>query len=119
MNALRLSPVIASLLLLAAHFLHGGHDALVVLMLLLPFLLLIRRPWVPPLTKLVLVLGAVEWLRTLITLAQMRMAFGEPWLRLAIILGAVAVFTLLSTLVFSLKAVRRRYSKAGGEGSPQ
>ena len=49
-----------------------------------------------------LVLGALEWLRALYGLAAMRMAFGEPWTRLAFILGAVALFTGLSGLVFGL-----------------
>jgi len=110
MNALRLSPVVISLLLLAAHFFRGAHYLLVALMLLLLLLLLVKRSWVPPLMQGVLVIGAIEWLRTLVALAQMRMEFGAPWTRMAAILGAVAVFTALSALVFWLKAIQRRYA---------
>jgi hypothetical protein len=111
MNALRLSPVIFSLLLLAAHFFRGAHYAAVALMLLLLLSLLIRRDWVPLLLQGVLVLGAIEWLRTLITLVHMRMEFGAPWARLVIILGAVTIFTLASALVFWLPALRQRYRR--------
>ena len=57
-----------------------------------------------------LVLGAAEWVWTLVKIAQVRQMMGGPWLRMALILGGVAAFTLLSTLVFRLKAVRERYS---------
>jgi len=58
---------------------------------------------------------AVAWFSvpmegTLVALAQMRMEFGAPWTRMAAILGAVAVFTALSALVFWLKAIQRRYA---------
>jgi len=56
-----------------------------------------------------LILGALEWLRSLYYLAAMRIAWDQPWTRLAIILGAVALFTALSGLVFNSKALRARY----------
>ena len=40
---------------------------------------------------------------------HMRVAFGEPWTRLAMILGAVALFTALSALVFRSKSLRDFY----------
>jgi hypothetical protein len=109
MNLLRVLPVILSMLLLGAHFYRGGLAPLAVACALLPLLLLVRRGWVPRLFQLVLALGAAEWARTLHALVQMRMAFDQPWGRLAVIVGAVAVFTLLSALVFEARALRRRY----------
>jgi len=40
----------------------------------------------------------------------MRIAFGEPWTRLAVILAAVALCTGLSGLVFKNRRLRARYS---------
>jgi len=109
MNAIRVLPVILSLLLLAAHFYRAGLAPLTVLCVALPLLLLLRQTWVPRLFQVLLLLGALEWLRALYGFAAMRIAFGEPWLRLAIILGAVALFTGLSGLVFSNRKLRFRY----------
>ena len=110
MNFLRLSPVILSFLLLAAHFYRAGQVALAAICALLPLLLLLRRPWVPRLFQALLGLGALEWLRTLYVFASMRVAFEQPWGRLALILGAVALFTALSALVFLSDRLRSRYA---------
>jgi len=110
MNFVRLLPVFISFLLLAAHFMHAGQTALIVLVLLLPLMLIFRNPWVPRLFQLVLLVGAVEWLRTLFFIAQARIGFGEPWVRMALILAVVALVTALSSLVFKNKALRLRYS---------
>jgi len=109
MNVLRLLPVILSLLLLAAHFYRAGLVPLTVLCVVLPLLLFLRRSWVPLLFQVLLPLGALEWLRALYGFAAMRIAFGEPWLRLAIILGTVALFTGLSGLVFRNGKLRTFY----------
>ena len=107
---LKLLPVVLSYLILGAHFLRGGDLILVAVSLTLPFLLFIPRTWVARLLQLGLLLGALEWVWTLVKIAQARQMMGGPWVRMAIILSAVAAFTLLSALVFRLKAVRERYS---------
>lgn len=112
MNFLRLLPVILSFLLLGAHFYRAGHVPITVLCVVAPFLLLLRQAWVPRLFQAVLLLGAFEWLRTLYLFAQVRIAWGEPWTRLAIILGAVALFTALSGLVFRNRKLAIRYQKS-------
>jgi hypothetical protein len=109
MNLIRLLPVILSMLLLAAHFYRAGLLPLTVLCLSLPLLLLSHQAWVPRLFQVMLLLGALEWLRTLYGFVSMRLAFGEPWVRLAVILGAVALFTGLSGLVFNSRRLRERY----------
>jgi hypothetical protein len=114
MNALRLLPVILSILLLGAHFYRAGLEIAAVLCLALPFLLLLRKAWVPRLLQVVLVLGALEWLRALYGFAAVRIAFGDPWLRLALILGAVALFTGLSGLVFRNGKLRAFYCGSAG-----
>ena len=76
----------------------------------LPLLLLLRRSWVPRLFQVLLGLGALEWLRTLYVFASMRVAFEQPWGRLALILGGVALLTALSALVFLNRRLRARYA---------
>ena len=110
MNFLRLLPVIISFIILAAHFMHAGQMNLVYLMLVLPFLLFFKKSWVPWFFQAVLLLGAAEWLRTLYFMTQVRIEYGEPWMRMAVILGAVALFTALSGLVFNNKSLRYRYT---------
>lgn len=109
MSALRLTPIVISVVLLAAHWLRGGHLFLAVATLAMPFLLRIRRPWVPLLVQGLLVVGALEWVRTLMVLARGRALAGEPWTRMGVILGAVALFTLLSGLSLQGERVQRRY----------
>ena len=110
MSFVRLLPVFISFLLLAAHFVRAGQNILAFILLFLLLLLALRKSWVPWVIQLTLLLGAIEWLRTLVFVAQMRMEFGMPWARLAIILGSVALFTALSSLVFRSKGLRKRYS---------
>lgn len=110
MNVVRLIPVILSALLLGAHFLRAGQTVVAVLIVLFPGLLMVRRAWVARLTQLVLLLGAAEWVRTLLVFVAARREIGRPWTRLAIILGTVALFTVASGLVLSFSAaLRRRY----------
>ncbi|MDT8320895.1 MAG: hypothetical protein RQ826_10265 [Xanthomonadales bacterium] len=109
MNLLRLSPVILSCLLLTAHFYRAGLVLPAGLCAAAPALLLLRERWVPPLFQVLLLLGALEWLRTLYVLAQLRIEAGQPWIRLALILGAVALLTLLSGLVFRNRVLKSRY----------
>jgi hypothetical protein len=83
--------------------------AIVLLSLLL--LLGLRKTWVPRVIQLTLLLGAVEWVRTLLSVAQLRVELGTPWTRMALILGVVALFTALSCLVFRSRALRERFSE--------
>ena len=106
MNFLRLLPVLISFLLVAAHFFRSGQLIFVTLSLCMPLLLLVRQSWVPWVVQVVLLLAAIEWLRTLINIAQLRMHAGEPWMRMAAILGAVALFTAASGLVLRSAALQ-------------
>ena len=106
-------PIVLSLLVLTAHFLRGGCLPLAVGLLGLLALLAVRRPWVARLMQGVLTLGALEWIRTLVTLAMQRSDQGEPFLRMALILGAVAAVTLVSVLLFETQKLRRVYCLGG------
>lgn len=95
---LRLAPVLVSALLIAAHFLRVGAMGTVAVCLAFPALLLVRRPWAPRVVQAVLLLASLEWVRTLLAHLAQRQQAGQPWLRMAVILGAVAAFTALSAL---------------------
>ena len=110
MNFARLLPVLISFLLLAAHFVRAGQDLVVLALFLLLLCLFVQKVWVPKLIQLILLLGALEWVLTIVSVAQVRIELGMPWARMAVILGVVALFTLLSGLVFQSKALRKRYA---------
>lgn len=110
MRALLFIPIVLSLIVLGAHFLRGGSPLAVIGTLGLLALLTVRRPWVARVTQVVLIVGAVEWARTLVALAMRRSAQGEPFLRMALILGVVATVTLVSGLLFESPALRRLYN---------
>jgi hypothetical protein len=59
---------------------------------------------------LLLILAGLEWVRTTVALVSRRQEAEEPWIRLAVILGAVALFTVASALVFRSAALRARYT---------
>jgi len=110
MNFVRLLPVFLSFLLIAAHFQRAGFSILAVLCLLAPCLLYFTRPWSIRILQILMILSAIEWIRTLMYLVQLRQEADLPWLRLAVILGSVALFTAASTLVFRCQSIRRKYN---------
>jgi hypothetical protein len=106
----RLLPAVLALLLIAAHFYRDDLPFLVPVCIGLLALLFVRLAWVPAVVALALALGTGEWLRTLLVLANERIAAGQSYARLVVILVGVALFTLLAALsVFSPK-VRRWYA---------
>ena len=109
MNPLRLIPELIRYLLLGAHNYRAGLVPLAVLSVACPLLLFMKKSWIPRLFQVVLLAGALEWLRSLYFLAAMRIAWDQPWTRLAIILGAVALLTALSGLVFNNRKLRSYY----------
>lgn len=108
-------PVLAALatMVLAAHFLRDGNLAAVVILIALIPLLGLQRRWVPRVFQVILGLGALEWLRTLLALRDMREALGQPHARMVAILGTVAVFTALTAAAFELPRVRGWYRRRG------
>jgi hypothetical protein len=88
-----------SALLLGAHYFRGGSTLLAALAALAPLILVFRRPIARRVLSILLLAGALEWVRTLLVDVSMRRAIGAPWGRLAVILGAAAVFTAWSALL--------------------
>ena len=113
--SLRALPVVLAVLVLAAHFFRARQMPLVVLSLALPLLLLVRERWSARAVQAGLVLGALEWVRTLALFAGQRVEAGRPWGRLAAILGVVGGLTALSALAVSVPPTK---AASGGEGEP-
>ena len=109
MDLVKLVPVVFSLLLLSAHFFRAGWLPLVIFYLSLIGLLFVKRRWIARLIQFFLILGSIEWIRTLMVYVTARQAMGQPWTRLVLILGAVALFTALSSLVFQSRTLKVRY----------
>jgi hypothetical protein len=116
-----LIPTVLSFLLLGAHFLRYGSVTLLVVSLLIPLTLLIRHRWVARATQAVLLIAALEWVRTAWLLAEDRLAKDEPWTRMTVILGGVALWAVVSALLFETPPLRRRYRrvKTQDDGSGQ
>ena len=110
MNFLLLLPVFVSALLLAAHFFRNGMIPGVILALSFPAFLILKRAWAARLVQIILVLSAIEWLRTLVLLVAQRQVAGQNWTRLAIILSLVALFTGGSAFLFCFSSLRKRYT---------
>ena len=114
-NFARLLPVILSFGLLAAHFSRANLFPLVILSLLIPLLLLIRNQWVPRSMQILLLLGALEWIRAMFGYIDVRKNMGDDWGRLAIILVTVALLTACSGLVFRGRSLKSRYKLGNPE----
>ncbi len=110
MNLVRLTPVFLSVLLLGAHWFRAGQSVLVLLALIVPLVLFVRRPWAVRIVQIELIVGAIEWIRTTVILAMARESLGQPWSRLVVILGSVTLLTLLSVFVFEADSLRKRYN---------
>ena len=115
MNLLRLLPVILSFGLLAAHFSRANMFPLVIVSLAIPLLLLVKKAWAARSIQVLLLLGAVEWIRAMFGYIEIRKSTGEDWGRLAIILTSVSLLTALSGLVFRGKLLKKRYHLAKPE----
>lgn len=98
-----------ALLLLAAHFLHAGLEAVAAVGLLLVGLLFVPRPWAARTLQAVLAAGAIEWLLTAWSLAHQRAGHGQPFLRLVVILSSVALVTAVAAALFQHPALRARF----------
>lgn len=107
-------PAGLSVVVLGAHLLFHGQLPLVPPVLALLALLWVRRAWAARVLQAALVLGAAEWVRTALASAAARDAAGAPWLRMALILGAVALVSLLGAALLETGTMRRRFRGGGG-----
>ena len=92
----RISLYVVAAALIAAHFLRVGNMVAVALCLAAPLLFLVRRRWSLLILQWLAYVAAAIWLATAWQIVDMRLAFGEPWLRAALILIAVAGVSMLA-----------------------
>lgn len=99
--------------ILAAHFLRMGAMTGVVVCLALPFVaVLTRARWALRSLQALLLLGSVSWIVTALRIAAERRVAGEPWLRMAVILGSVAALSALAAALLSRRSVLARFPAA-------
>jgi hypothetical protein len=96
--ALRVTPLVISTLVIAAHFFRSGNYGFVIFALVCPLLLWTRQRWAVVAVQVLLGIAAIEWIRTAVSIAWDRAALGAPTTRMFVILGAVALFAALSAL---------------------
>jgi len=103
-------PIIASTLL-AAHFSRVQNDWLALACLISPLIFLVKRQWILMIYQSYLAVGGIVWIVRTVELVRIRQSEGQPWLRLAVILMAVSVFTFLSVLALRDKKIQARYEQ--------
>jgi hypothetical protein len=106
---LRVTLVIVSAALIGAHFFRAGSYALTVLCVALPLLLLYKNRWSLIVLQCAAYAASFVWLTAALELVQMRQQMGRPWTTAAIILGAVALLTLLAGLLLNSRSLHQRY----------
>lgn len=108
-DTIRSVPAYICGVLLAAHFLRAGSLLLTFVCLVLPFTMLSRRVWSLYATRGMLGLGVLVWLGTMAARVMSRLEYGQPFLRLASILGAVTAFNALALALLLPRSVRERF----------
>jgi len=100
--------VIAALLL-AAHFMREGNYIFMMLCLAVPLFFLFKKRWVLIFLQLAAYVGGLTWIMITVDFVRERMYLGEPWRRLVMILGPVAVVTIVSGLLLNSRVMKERY----------
>ena len=111
--ALRVSLYVVAALLLGAHFLREANLVAVALCAAAPLLFLWKQRWVPVVLQVLAYGAAAIWVITAVHLIDQRMLEGRGWTVAAIILGSVALLTLLAGLLLNARVIRERYSRRG------
>jgi len=111
MAFLLLVPAVLSVLIFCAHLFRAGALLFVPLVLLTLPLLFVRSGWVARLFQFLLLFIAVEWVLTTAFIANARQEAGLPWIRMAIILGCVALFAVGAAALFETPRLHRRYPR--------
>lgn len=104
-------PVILSSLIISAHFYRNAFVIVSIICLLSPLLLLFRKRWIPKLMTFLLILFTLEWVRTMLSYIDEYKLQERSYSKLVVILLLVILFTLLSSIVFKTKSMKKRYEK--------
>jgi ABC-type transport system involved in cytochrome c biogenesis permease subunit len=98
-----------TMLLLGAHFLRQGSLLLVLISLAAPFLLLHKKRWVLIVLQCIAYVAALLWILFARALVHERMMEGRPYRRLVIILGAVALVSIIAGLLLNTRAMKEKF----------
>lgn len=107
----RLIPIGVSIFLQAAHWSRRGMDLLAITILLVLVFFFFKKRWMLNVTGILLLAGSLEWCHTAIKLAQLRVRLGLPFLRLVLILAAVALFTGWTAYLSRSRKLRERFDQ--------
>ena len=113
---LLLVPVILSLLTLMAHFLREGNMFALGVTLGILIVAFVPRQWSARVVQVVLVLGALEWVRTIFEMMEKYREDGRDPGRMIKILGTVAAVTAASAVAFHTKPLKRFYNRSAPGG---
>ena len=105
----RVIPLILASLMLSAHFFRHLNYALMIVTFLAPCLLFIKKRWSLIAIQFFAILGGGIWISTIVDIANERILMGEPWGKMAVILGAVALFTIFAGLLLNSLKVKEKY----------
>lgn len=106
---LRIGLFIAAALLFGAHFLRYGNLVAVALCLGAPLLFLCRRRWSLIALQVMAYGASATWIINLQHIIEQRELAGRSWTAAALILGGVALLSLLAGLLLNSRAFRERY----------
>lgn len=107
---LRISLFVVAAFLMGAHFFRVNNFLLVGLCLATPLLFLYRKRWSLILLQFSAYAAAAAWLGVALGLVELRQQMGRPWTAAAVILGTVALFTLVAGLLMNSRCMRERYA---------
>ena len=108
---IRIILFVVAALLLGAHFLRGGNLLLVAFCAGSPLLFLFRSRWSLIALQILAYCGTGVWTVTAFRLIEARELSGRPWTIAAVILGAVALITLLAGLLLNSRSTKERYPR--------
>lgn len=106
---LRISLFVIAASLMAAHFFRIGNFVLLGLCLATPLLFLYKSRWSLILLQCAAYLATASWLAAAMELVQFRQQIDRPWTVAALILGSVALFTLVAGALLNARSLRERY----------
>jgi hypothetical protein len=99
------SPILCSITL-AAHFLREQNAVLVLVSISSILFLFIRNRRIVKALQVFYVLAGLEWIHSMVVLAMQRRTLGSDWMRMALIMSAVAVLTLLSAWIVGHRGIK-------------
>ena len=108
-----------SLLLLAGHFLRFGNTALCLSLAALAVLAATRRAWLRIALMAVLAAGLLVWAGTWVDFLTFRMASGRPWVRMSMIMAAIAGLNSLSLVWLARAGGRSFFNRSPEQATPE